>query len=344
MKAHHPAILLIRRDNIGDLILTTPLFEALRRRYPEAYLAALVNSYNAPAIAGNPYLDAIFSYTKGKHADGESVWRAYCRRIGLLWKLRQMRFDYVVLPNGGPAPRALKLASMLRPAHIVGFSGAKHDPGVDMPIEHGDGGRLHETEDIFRLLAPLDIAGPIPSLTMVPEPDLQERIMRALPQRVAQGSGPLVALHLSARKEKQRWPVERFAELARRLHAACQARFLIFWSPGDANNPFHPGDDSQAASLLSELADLPAAPVRTGRLGELIAGMSLANYAILSDGGAMHVAAGLGKPIVCFFGNSSAERWHPWGVPYKLLQPESHDVGDVTVGQAEAAFFQLLND
>lgn len=40
-------ILIIRRDNIGDLICTTPLFEAIRQHYPDAYLAALVNSYNA---------------------------------------------------------------------------------------------------------------------------------------------------------------------------------------------------------------------------------------------------------------------------------------------------------
>ena len=66
-------VLIIRRDNIGDLICTTPLFEAIRRQYPEAYIAALVNSYNAPAIQGNPHLDAIFAYTKGKHADGETV-------------------------------------------------------------------------------------------------------------------------------------------------------------------------------------------------------------------------------------------------------------------------------
>ena len=52
-------ILIIRRDNIGDLICTTPLFEAIRRQYPQAYIAALVNSYNAPAIHGNPHLDAI---------------------------------------------------------------------------------------------------------------------------------------------------------------------------------------------------------------------------------------------------------------------------------------------
>lgn len=335
-------ILIIRRDNIGDLICTTPLFEAIRRRYPDAYLAALVNSYNAPAIQGNPHLDAIFAYTKGKHAEGEPVWRAYLRRLALLWKLRRMRFDYVLLATSGFAARSLKLARLLAPRHIVGFSTDKaRSQAIDLAIPHAGGAHLHETEDMFRLLAPIDIREPIPGLTVVPDAGLVSHLRTALPAAVINTKGPLVALHISARKEKQRWPVEYFAELAHRLYAVHNARFLVFWSPGDENNPFHPGDDGKAARLLSLLVDLPVAAVPTGHLSELMAGLSLCDVAILSDGGAMHVAAGLGKPVVCFFGNSPAERWHPWGVPYQLLQKPSRVVSDITVDEAVEAFERL---
>ena len=335
-------ILIIRRDNIGDLICTTPLFEAIRRRYPDAYLAALVNSYNAPAIEGNPHLDAIYAYTKGKHAEGEPVWRAYLRRLALLWKLRRMRFDYVLLATSGFAARSLKLARLLAPRHIVGFSTDKaRSQAIDLAIPHAGGAHLHETEDMFRLLAPIDIRESIPGLTVVPDAGLVSRLRTALPTAVVNAKGPLVALHISARKEKQRWPVEYFAELAQRLYAVHNARFLVFWSPGDENNPFHPGDDGKAARLLSLLGDLPVAPVPTGHLSELMAGLSLCDVAILSDGGAMHVAAGLGKPVVCFFGNSPAERWHPWAVPYQLLQKPSRVVSDITVDEAVEAFERL---
>ena len=90
------------------------------------------------------------------------------------------------------------------------------------------------------------------------------------------------------------------------------------------------------------MAGLPVAPMRTGHLSELIAGLSLCDVAILSDGGAMHVAAGLGKPLVCFFGNSSVERWHPWGVPHEILQKPSRNVADISVDEAEAAYARLI--
>jgi len=177
----------------------------------------------------------------------------------------------------------------------------------------------------------------------VPNKGIADGIRRQFPAGLRDGTGPVVALHISARKEKQRWPVARFAELAHRLHAAHGARFLVFWSPGDENNPFHPGDDGKAARLLDTLKDLPAAPVHTGHLSELIAGLSLCDVAVLSDGGAMHVAAGLGKPLVCFFGNSPAERWHPWGVPYELLQKPSRDVSEISVDEAADAFARLMS-
>lgn len=332
-------ILVIRRDNIGDLICTTPLFEAIRRQYPQAYLAALVNSYNEPAIHGNPHLDAIFAYTKGKHAAGESVWQAYLRRARLLWQLRRMRFDYVILATSGFAVRALKLARMLAPRHIVGFvTGQAASSSIDLAIPHGNGDQLHETEDMFRLLEPLGVTGEIPGLTVVADGILTARLRQQLPA----GDGPLVALHISARKERQRWPIERFAELAQQLHARHAARFLVFWSPGDENNPFHPGDDGKAARLLKAMQGLPVAPMPTEHLSELLAGLSLCDYAVLSDGGAMHVAAGLGKPLLCFFGNSPVHRWHPWGVPYEVIQKPSCTVADISVDEAGEAFGRLL--
>jgi ADP-heptose:LPS heptosyltransferase len=52
---------------------------------------------------------------------------------------------------------------------------------------------------------------------------------------------------------------------------------------------------------------------------------------ICSDGGAMHVAAALGKPIVCFFGNSDATLWRPWGVPYAVVAAGLTRVTEVAV-------------
>ena len=57
-------ILLIRNDNIGDLVCSTPAIEALRKKYPKAQIDIVVNSLNVPVVIGNPFLDKVWFYNK----------------------------------------------------------------------------------------------------------------------------------------------------------------------------------------------------------------------------------------------------------------------------------------
>jgi ADP-heptose:LPS heptosyltransferase len=78
-------------------------------------------------------------------------------------------------------------------------------------------------------------------------------------------------------------------------------------------------------------------------LAELIAGLSLCDYVVCSDGGPVHLAAALGKPVLCFFGGENRQLWYPWGVPYELLQTDSKQVRDISVDAAWAAFERLMD-
>jgi len=82
-----------------------------------------------------------------------------------------------------------------------------------------------------------------------------------------------------------------------------------------------------------------ARPTRT--LPELIAALAECHVLICADGGAMHLGAGLGLPIICLFGNSGAHRWRPWGVPCRVLQKPSLDVADIGVDEVVDAFTSL---
>jgi ADP-heptose:LPS heptosyltransferase len=81
---------------------------------------------------------------------------------------------------------------------------------------------------------------------------------------------------------------------------------------------------------MAALQGLPAIAYPTTQLADLIAGLAVCDSVICADGGAMHLAAGLGKPIVALFGDSDPSRWKPWGVPHGVLQPPSRDVKDIT--------------
>ncbi|HMM73428.1 MAG TPA: glycosyltransferase family 9 protein, partial [Rhodocyclaceae bacterium] len=63
--------------------------------------------------------------------------------------------------------------------------------------------------------------------------------------------------------------------------------------------------------------------------------------AILSDGGAMHLAAGLGKPVVALFGATPPAVWRPWGVTHRVLRPPSREVRELDAAAIVDACFEL---
>ncbi len=338
-------ILVIRRDNIGDLVCTTPIIRALRQRYPEARLDALVNSYNLPVIAHNPDLDHVYAYTKAKHrGEGESLIGVIWRRIRLMWALRRTQYDLVVLANGGCMERPLRLARQVAPQHILGFFNER-TPGaaaIDLRVPLAEARTGHEAEMLFGLLAPLGIEPPPGPLVLSPPPAQFEKARQTLAAQPWFAPRTTLAVHISARKPSQRWPAERFVELMKALQASRDVQFVLFWSPGDEHNPLHPGDDRKAEAIRAGLpADFPLLAWPTARLDELIGGLAVCKGMLCSDGGAMHIGAALGLPIACFFGQSDASHWYPWGVPHRIMQAESRDVTDIAVQEAQTALDAL---
>ena len=339
-----PSILVIRRDNIGDLVCTTPLIHALREHFPKARVCVLVNSYNRPVVENNPDIDTVYAYMKTKHREpGQSVLGVLWKRLLLMRELRRQRFDYAIIAGAHFLPRALGLARAIKPKHLIGFTepGKRGVEYIDTGVPYTLPQPLHETQDIFRLLAPLGIHGEPPAMRVFPSTPVSAQAQQALREK-GLAADNVIGVHISARKPLNRWPAENFADLIRRLHRTHGAGFMLFWSPGSASNPRHPGDDEKAQQIMDELKDVPILAYPTDRLDQLIAGLALCRAVVCSDGGAMHIAAALCKPILCFFGKSEKTRWYPWKAEHVLLQPPSLNVADIGVDEAVRAFGQLL--
>jgi ADP-heptose:LPS heptosyltransferase len=242
--------------------------------------------------------------------------------------LRNERFDWVLLP-GGPQASSMRTARWIRAGRML------------VRDEEDAVAGTHEVEQCCNLLPRMGLKFETPALRVVPDPaevaQIAQRAKEVWPHR----PGSVIGMHISARKVRQRWPLERFIELARRLHAITRAGIVLLWAPGRSDDPLHPGDDEKSAAIASALPDVPILPVHTARLEVLVAALSQCDRLICSDGGAMHLAAALAKPIVCLFGNSDAERWRPWGVRYELLQPPSRMVADISVDEVLAAYDRL---
>jgi heptosyltransferase-3 len=329
------SILVVRRDNIGDVVCTTPLIHALREAYPKACIEAFVSDYTRAVLVGNPDLDAVHSYRKSKHAKG---WlrpaMEIAARVSQIRALRSRHYDLGIIAAPRFEPRAARFMRWIRPRAVVGFTDRETPTSdITLAVEGIDPGDLHHCEHLFRLLKPLGLQGAVPGLAPIPSAG-----------RVPDRSRVVVGVHISARKPPNRWPAERFTSLLRELCAMKGVIVLLLWAPGDRNNPTHPGDDEKAGLIIRAFPRGEVEPVATHTLEDLIAALGRTDLVICSDGGAMHIAAALRKPIVCLFGRSLATHWHPWRVPYRLLQPPSRRVEDIGPDEVLGAVGSLAGE
>lgn len=317
--------LLIRRDNIGDLVCTTPSILALRRAFPQSRIDLMVNGYNAEAVIGLPELDTVHIYHKSKHGHFRYGWQNHFHLLDLFRRIRRERYDVAIGVAGQFNRTTARFTLMSGAVHRIGY--ASRAPAIPLferlcytrlvaPPDPGCG--AHEVELSYRLLAPLGIGDTPGPMKLAVRPECLQEIRDLLLSRNA--VGPVVGLHISSRRPENRWAPENFVELARMVSTERpETKFMILWAPGDALNPYHPGDDRKARDIAEALRD-DAVPCRTDTISRLTAAMSACRLVVCGDGGAMHIAAALQRPVVAIFGSSDASRWRPWGTRCELLQ------------------------
>lgn len=340
-------ILVIRRDNIGDLACTSPAFAALRKNYPKAEIGALVNSYNADVLCDNPNIDKLFVYQKLKHAGNfASQLKALGERLKLIIKLRRWKPDACILAKSSYDLRGLNFARQIGAKNIIGFvpddlKQAKALP--DIRIKTPVFTEIHEVEAVNQLLGSLKIADALGPLQVFPDASAVDELQTRLPNAARR-----IALHISAREPERRWGNDNFIKLAKHiLEMQANTQILLFWSPGAANDPHHPGDDEAAAELIQHIQCARLVPMPTQNLTELIAALSLCELFIGTDGGAMHLAVGLNKMVLALFENlpSKLNHWYPWQVTHEIvhsLDTIQPNIDQISLAQVKAALNRLM--
>jgi len=265
-------------------------------------------------VAGNPDIDKVFIYEKSKHSDGAPL-SAHLKNLALFMRLRRERFDAAIACSYAYSKRAARLAFLSGARIRIGYApptDASARLFLNRPLPEPPDG-LHEVEGIMGLLAPLGINGKPPGMVLNPLPSEREKALLYLKRLGLKNPEYAVILQISSRKPENRWPLERYKELAAVIDERLKLPIILLWSPGNSVNRFHPGDDGAAEWLISNIKKKPYS-YRTESLSELIAIMSTASIVVTPDGGAMHIAAALGKPIVAVWGSTDPAKWAPWGV------------------------------
>lgn len=323
-------ILIIRRDNIGDLVCTTPLIEGTKLAWPDAKVYLLINTVSQDVVQNNPHIEKTFIYRKAKHrTKNESKLGVYFDRFKIFLQLRRISFDAVILANPNPCVYSLRLARMAGGRHIIGA--ATGDRAITFPFSPADFKGEHQVERTFSYLSAItDKSIAIPPVRIW----LTERERQQAAERFASrgyNEGAVLAVHISSRSIKRRWPLERYMEIIQRHLATSNGSAVIFWSPQGTLAPDDVGDGQRAEQLLAACASNRVSLYPTASVRELVAAFEHCDRVLCSDGGQMHLASAMNRKQVVLFGDTDRKVWHPWSGRYQIMQTPSGECSDVSV-------------
>lgn len=317
VRSTSPRILIVGPAWIGDMVMTQSLCITLRQRFPDCSIDVLAPAWSGPLLARIPEVQASIPLpvSHGEFGFGTR------RRLG--GSLRG-RYDWAIV-----TPRSWKKALVPFFARVPRRSGYRGEWRY---------GLINDMRRLDKKLLPLavqryvalglehDAALPPPVSSPALRVDAENR-GRLMATLGLNNSKPIIAMAPGAEGPGKRWPVERYAELAKRLIG----RGKQVWVFGSAKER---GIGEQIASVTGVgVVNLAG---RT-QLEDVVDLMSLAETVVTNDSGLMHVAAAVGAKVVVIYGASSPDYTPP--LTDKAVIMRGPPVPDESARRSDADYF-----
>lgn len=303
-----PKILIVKLGHLGDVLLTTPVASALRRQWPSAYLAYVVNQGTEAMALNNPDIDKVFVVPR----KASNNLRLAAAQFNLLLKILACGFDLVLDLSGGD--RGALVAFFSRAGLRMGFAPKKphiRARAFNFLID-GRGTQNHVVETNLRFITKLKLNPVEVSLKWRPGDDASGRADELLRQ-YGLSKGSYVLLHPTSRWMFKTWTVQGNARLLE--HISSLGMTTVMTCAPDAKEMNFCAQIKAALPPSVKIVDL-SGKLTLSLLGALI---ERARLFVGVDSVPMHMAAALKVPTIALFGPSGEKMWGPWQVRHRVL-------------------------
>ena len=300
--------LVVRTDRVGDVVLSTPVLEAMKTRFPESHLVMMVSSYAADVVKTNPNLDDLIIDDQAGRNRGTKGF------LMLVKQVKAGKFDVGVLLR--PTFRLALLLFLAGVRHRIGTGYRFYQMLFNRKVYvHRKRNLRHEADYNLDLLKPLGIRPEriIPRVYLTPqEESFAEQIWREFD---IAAEDTVVVIHPGSGDSSLNLPAKRFAQVADRLAEELDSKILLTGTKEESDLV-----DFIKRNMQHRAVDL------TGRTNvrRLAAVLKKADVMISNSTGPMHLAAAVGTPTVAVFCPIFAAgpiRWGPYGDGHEVILP-----------------------
>jgi ADP-heptose:LPS heptosyltransferase len=319
-------ILIFRFDRIGDMIVTSPVFRALKTRNPKIHIGVIASSINKELVVNNPYVDEVYVLKKN--------WRAL---ISQILQIRRQKYDVLLnfIFNRTTSPGVL--------ANLVAPKGFKVGQGPDRYAFYFN--RLlalprferHMAETLMLFIEQvfgIKVSDEERGLEVqVPQAarDQVDRFLNAQALRrrshMDEKLYPYVLLNLSVKDRKRQFSEDQIAALVTYLSERDGVRMVLLIAPGD-------DDMEHTVAMVPELRGIPAYRGMGDRpLMQLASLVEGAMCVITMDTSLVHFASAMQTPVLAFYTEQVlVKEWSPYRVPHGiLLTPAKKSISGIPI-------------
>jgi lipopolysaccharide heptosyltransferase II len=333
-------ILIVGPNWMGDLLFLTPAIRAIRRSYPDSYIACLCPPRGADLLKTNPHIQRVIPQVECRGLKGLLSWWP------LVQRLKAERFDTVFLFHRSFSRTLACWAAEIR--NRIGYRTWKRGWLLTQGVDPASKDSVHKAATFLRMLEKIGILadGFRYDVGLLPE---DHQAAEALLGELGVAVGDrLVALHPGANWRLKRWPADRFAEVADALRQRYGTKVLLIGGPEDL---------PLAHRVIQRMKSRPI--VATGKTSFRQLGALLARTRLLisNDSGPLHLGMAVGIPTIGLFGPTDPKLTGPLngakavalfgsiGCPvpcYQLRCPVNLCMSQITVEEVLAAAGRFL--
>ncbi len=307
-------VLLIQLGEIGDVVLATPTFRAVKETFPGVRLSVLVRKPCASLLEADPNLDEIIEVTKS----GRKISEVGRENFDLVRRLRRARYDLAIDLRTGDRGTILAFLSGA-PVRI-----ARRDPGQPfwrkwmlthlLPDQPPGPSPLHPGADqSLRLVRALgiDTKDSSPRLAVPARASAQ---IQGLLRSIGFGAGERwITINPCSRRKYKEWVHDRWAEVADGIWEQHRIPAIFVGAPEESGTA--EGIVRRCAGRAFNLAG------RT-TLGELAALLARSTVHLGVDSAPPHIAFAVGTPTVTIFGPSDWKGWVVTDAIHRVVMPD----------------------
>ncbi|OGF47169.1 MAG: hypothetical protein A2231_09440 [Candidatus Firestonebacteria bacterium RIFOXYA2_FULL_40_8] len=277
-------VLIVRLDKVGDLILSTPVFENIKKTIPGSKITALVRSYNSGVLKNNPFIDQILEYDK--FADRQ--------------KLKTDNYDLAINLIYDFSLESSCACYLSRAKYRAGYKDQYSKEFLNIMIEK-DKAPKYELLRNLDILKSLGFKTDVKKSRLYPAKSEDDYTSAYFESIGVEKNDLIIGFNPGTGRKRREWPLEKYVALGKVLTVKYNARIIVLWGSADK---------TIALKIVKSIGPNAFMACKTD-IVQLASLLKRFKLLVCGNTGPAHAAIAMDVPLVGLYGENDHINWTP---------------------------------